>query len=119
MSVPVIAVLIATVVAGALGALVRAAVVARAARAGTHAVNLVGTVLLAGVTVTATRGCIEPWAVLVVGIGFAGALTTFSGWIAVIAARTSAVGRTRAVLVDAVLPTLVAVGLTVAVFVGA
>lgn len=113
----VVAVL-ATLVLGALGALLRAVVVARAPRVGTHAVNVLGTGALAGAIVAADRGALAAWLALALAVGFAGAFTTFSGWMALVHDRAGAVGWRRAVVVDAALPTLVAVALTVTVFAG-
>ena len=104
--------------AGAFGAVVRSLVIERSPRLGLHAVNLTGTVLLVLVMVGASRGSVAPWAALVGGVGFAGAFTTFSGWMALVAERAGAVGWPRAIAVDAVLPVAIAVGLTVAVFAG-
>lgn len=106
---------LATLAAGALGAVLRALAVARAPRAGTTAVNLVGTLVLALVIVTHDAGTIAGPTTLVVGVGLSGSLTTFSGWMAVLADGLA--GRPgRALLVDLALPLLTAVGLTVLVF---
>lgn len=106
-----VAVVGATLVAGAAGAVARALVVAAASRRagrasarswGTAAVNLVGTALLAGLALGARRELVGPIAPLVVGVGFAGALTTFSGWVvdAVRFAQAGARSWTRAVGVE-------------------
>jgi fluoride ion exporter CrcB/FEX len=102
--------------AGALGAVVRAVVVAALPRAGTTAVNLVGTVLLAATVALAGDGRLGPGAAAVLGLGLSGSLTTFSGWIERV---DDGLARARArTLVTAVLaPLLGGVGLTVAVFV--
>ena len=110
-----LAAVVATVVAGAVGAVVRAAVVARAPRAGTAAVNVTGTLLLAGVLAAVDRGLLGGAAALVLGVGLSGSLTTFSGWVALVDDGLRA-RPARTVAVDVVLPLLVAVGVTVLVF---
>jgi fluoride exporter len=83
-------VVLATLAAGSLGAVLRAWVVAtvqrRAGRAsarawGTAAVNLAGTAVMASVVVATREARLGPAVAIVVGVGFAGALTTFSGWV--------------------------------------
>ena len=107
--------LAATLVAGALGAVVRALVVARLPRHGTTLVNLAGTLLLALVLMLEGRGTVTSAVALVVGVGFSASLTTFSGWVALLADRS--VGRPlTTIVVDLLLPTVSAVGLTVLVF---
>jgi fluoride ion exporter CrcB/FEX len=110
-----LATIVATLGAGALGAVVRTALVARSPRAATTAVNLAGTLLLALVVVAHGRGAVSDAVAVVLGVGFSGSLTTFSGWMAVLAD-----GLTRrpvpTVLLDLLLPLLGAVGLTVLVF---
>jgi fluoride ion exporter CrcB/FEX len=106
---------VVTLGAGALGAVARAALVARTPRAGTTGVNLAGTLLLALVLVAHGRGVIGDALAVVLGVGFSGSLTTFSGWIAV-AADGLTRRPMRTVLLDVVLPLLAAVGLTVLVF---
>jgi fluoride ion exporter CrcB/FEX len=111
-------VVLATLAAGALGAVVRAAAVARAPRAGTTVVNLAGTLLLALVLVAHGRGAVGGGVAVVVGVGLSGSLTTFSGWIALLVARIeqrpSAVVPT--VVLDLLLPLLAGVAITVLVF---
>lgn len=71
-------VIVAVVVAGGLGAVVRhAASGARGPRAGMDLVNRIGSLLL-GVLVGGAAAGAVPEVVLVVGAGFAGGLTTFS-----------------------------------------
>jgi len=107
--------LVATLAAGAVGAVIRAAATARAPRLGTAAVNVAGTALLALVLVALARGIVGPEAAVVLGVGLSGSLTTFSGWIAVLAdGLQDRPGRT--LLVDMLLPVLVAVGVTVLAF---
>jgi fluoride ion exporter CrcB/FEX len=107
--------IVATLTAGAVGAVLRAAAVERAPRLGTALVNLVGTLLLALVIVAHARGTIGGAGAVVLGVGLSGSLTTFSGWMAVLA--DGAARRPLAtVTLDLVLPLLVAVGLTVLVF---
>ena len=111
----VVLTVLATLAAGALGAVVRAALVARAPRAGTAAVNLAGTVLLALVILAQGRGMLDAGPAVVLGVGLSGSLTTFSGWMAVLS-DGFAQRPVRTLVVDLLLPTLVAVGLTVLVF---
>jgi len=106
---------LATLAAGAAGAVVRAAAVARSPRAGTASVNLAGTALLALVLVALGRGAIGPEVGVVLGVGLSGSLTTFSGWMALLA-EGLADQPARTLIVDLVLPVLVAVGLTVIAF---
>jgi fluoride ion exporter CrcB/FEX len=105
----------ATLAAGGIGAVVRAALVERAARAGTTTANLVGTLLLGLVLVAHGRGAIGDVTAVVLGVGLSGSLTTFSGWIAVIADGL-AHRPLRTALLDVLLPLLAAIGLTVLVF---
>jgi fluoride ion exporter CrcB/FEX len=105
----------ATLVAGAFGAVVRAVLVARRPRAGTAAVNIVGSVGLALTLVAYGRGTVSLGVAVVLGVGLSGSLTTFSGWMAVLAdgfARRPL----RTVIVDLLLPLALSVALTVAVF---
>lgn len=105
----------ATIAAGALGAVIRAGLVLRTPRAGTAAVNIVGSVGLALTLVAYGRGTIGVAAAVVLGVGLSGSLTTFSGWMAVLAdgfARRPA----RTLIVDLLLPLALSVALTVAVF---
>lgn len=106
---------LATLAAGAVGAVVRAALVARTPRAGTAAANLAGTLLLAGVLAGVDRGVLSGSAALVLGVGLSGSLTTFSGWVALVDDGLRA-RPARTVTVDLLLPLLVAVGITVLVF---
>ena len=108
-------VVIATLLAGGLGAVLRALLTTRAPRAGTAAANLAGTLLLALVLVAHGDGLLEGWLALVLGVGLSGSLTTFSGWMALLV--DGAADRPwRTVVVDLLLPLLAAVGLTVLVF---
>jgi fluoride ion exporter CrcB/FEX len=107
--------LLATLVAGAVGAVVRAAFTARAPRLGTAAANVIGTALLALVLVALERGAIAAEAAVVLGVGLSGSLTTFSGWIALLADGLQD-RPVRTLLVDLLLPLLVAVGVTVLAF---
>lgn len=106
---------LATLAAGGVGAVLRAAVVARAPRAGTACVNVAGTALLALVLVALGRDAIGTSTAMVLAVGLSGSLTTFSGWMLLLAdglQRRPA----RTLLIDLLLPLLVAVGLTVVVF---
>lgn len=104
-----------TLAAGAVGAVVRALVVVRATRIGTTLVNLAGTLLLALVLVAQDAGALDGTTALIMGVGLSGSLTTFSGWIALLA---DGLGErpARTFAVDLMLPLLVAVGLTVLAF---
>lgn len=110
----VIGTVLATLVAGGVGAVLRALAVGWAPRAGTTAANLAGTALLAAVVVANDAGRIGDAMALVLGVGLSGSLTTFSGWIAVVA---DGLGERapRTIVVDVLLPLLAAVGLTVLV----
>jgi fluoride ion exporter CrcB/FEX len=104
-----------TLLAGGLGAVVRAAAVERAPRAGTALVNVAGTLLLALVLLARGRGTLGDAAAVVLGVGLSGSLTTFSGWMAVVADGLG-LRPVRTVLLDLLLPLLTAVALTVMVF---
>jgi fluoride ion exporter CrcB/FEX len=111
-------VILATLAAGSLGAFVRAAVVARAPRAGTTVVNLAGTLLLALVLVAQARGAVGDEVAVVLGVGLSGSLTTFSGWIALLVARIEQrpSAAVPTVVLDLLLPLLAGVAITVLVF---
>jgi len=104
-----------TLAAGAVGAVIRALVVERAPRAGTAAVNLAGTLLLALVLVGHDRGTVGDATALVLGVGLSGSLTTFSGWVALLEEgwRDAPV---RTTVLDLMAPVLAAVGVVVLVF---
>lgn len=104
-----------TLVAGAVGAVVRATLVARAPRAGTTVANLAGTLLLAGVLAAVDRGLLGGTAALVLGVGLSGSLTTFAGWVSLLNEGLHE-RPGRAVVVDLLLPLGAAVGLVVLVF---
>lgn len=107
--------LLATLAAGAAGAVVRAALTVRSPRLGTAAANVTGTALLALLLVALERGAIADEVAVVLGVGLSGSLTTFSGWIALLA--DGLLDRPmRTLLVDLLLPLLVAVGVTVLAF---
>jgi fluoride ion exporter CrcB/FEX len=106
---------VATLGAGALGAVVRTALVTRAPRAGTTVANLAGTLLLALVLVAHGRAAIGDATAVALGVGLSGSLTTFSGWMVVLADGFARRPATTAI-VDLLLPLLGAVGLTVLVF---
>ena len=113
MSAPVVALVL---VAGALGAVVRAAVVAALPRTGTGLVNVVGTLVLAGCWALVGADRLAPEVAAVAGLGFAGALTTFSGWVARVADGLTA-APVRTVVGEVLLPLGLGVALTVAAFV--
>jgi len=104
-----------TLLAGGLGASLRALAVRRSPRAGTALVNVVGTVVLALVLALYGRGVLASGAAVVLGVGLSGSLTTFSGWMAVIA-EGLAVRPAVTLLVDLLFPLALAVGGTVVVF---
>jgi fluoride ion exporter CrcB/FEX len=108
-------VVVATVVAGGLAAVVRAAVVRLAPRLGTALVNIIGTLVLALVLVAHGRGVLGVGTVVVVGVGLSGSLTTFSGWMAVLA-DGFAEDRLGTLLLDVIVPLVAAVAITVGVF---
>lgn len=108
-------VVLATLAAGGIGAVIRAAVTARGPRLGTAVVNVVGTALLALVLVALGRGTIGTGTAAVLGIGLSGSLTTFSGWMALLADGLQE-QPARTLLVDLMLPVLAAVGVTVVAF---
>lgn len=111
--------LLGILVAGGAGAVIRGALVARRQVEGTHAANLVGTLLLAVTLVARDRGVVADAVAAIVGIGFCGALTTFSGWMAVLDGTLRERpfrAALRALLRDVVAPLVVAVLLTVLVF---
>lgn len=115
--------LLGILVAGGAGAVIRGALVARRQVEGTHAANLVGTLLLAVTLVARDRGVVADAVAAIVGIGFCGALTTFSGWMAVLDGTFVGTLRERpirtalrALLRDVLAPLAVGVLLTVLVF---
>jgi fluoride exporter len=84
------AVLVAAVLAGALGALTRAEIVDATQRRapgaggrarGTAIANLTGTVVLAVVLTIDLATDVHAAVLGIVGVGFCGSLTTFSGWV--------------------------------------
>lgn len=105
-----------TLAAGALGAVLRAAVVAALPRGGTTAVNVAGTSVLAVSVALAGAGRIAPGIAAVLGLGLAGSLTTFSGWVARVDAGL-AVAPARTVLLEVLLPLAAGVVATVVAFV--
>lgn len=108
--------LLLVLAAGAVGAVARGAVVAALPRAGTGVVNVVGTLLLAATAALAGAGAVGPGAAAVLGLGFAGSLTTFSGWVARVDAGLRA-APVRTTVRDVLLPLLAGVAATVAAFV--
>jgi len=105
----------ATLGAGAVGAVLRALAVGWDRTRGTHAVNVVGSLLLALVVAAERRGTLAPWLALALGAGLAGSLTTFSGWMVVLAEGLRT-GPLRACVRDLLVPLAAAVAVTVAVF---
>ena len=106
---------IGTLAAGGLGAVLRALAVERSPRLGTAAANLLGTLILALTIVAHDAGTLDGPMALVLGVGLSGSLTTFSGWIALLADGSSE-RPWCTVAIDLLLPLLVAVGLTVLAF---
>jgi fluoride ion exporter CrcB/FEX len=107
--------ILATLLAGGVGAVLRAAAIARAPRAGVAIVNVAGTALLALVLVAYGRGLLGTGLAVVLGVGLSGSLTTFSGWMAVLVDGFDQRPRVT-LLVDLVLPLVTAVGITVIAF---
>jgi len=110
-----IGVIAATLLAGGLGAVLRAGAIAGAARSGVAVVNVMGTAVLALVLVAHGRGLIGTGLAVVFGVGFSGSLTTFSGWMAVLVDGFERRPLTT-LLVDLLLPLVVAVAITVLAF---
>lgn len=110
-----IAIVAGTLLAGAVGAVLRAALVERSARAGTAVANLAGTSLLALVLVAHDGGMLGDGAAVALAVGLSGSLTTFSGWIAIVADGLEQ-RPVVTLVVDVLLPLLTAVGVTVLVF---
>jgi fluoride ion exporter CrcB/FEX len=108
-------VVLATLLAGGFGAVVRTAVVARSPRVGVSAVNLAGTTLLAVTLVAHGRGAIGVGMTVVLAVGLSGSLTTFSGWMAVLDDGLRA-RPLRTLLLDLLLPLGLAVAITVLAF---
>jgi fluoride ion exporter CrcB/FEX len=104
-----------TLIAGALGAVVRALVTQRLPRSGITTVNVAGTLLLVVVLVLEGRGVISFDVAFIVGIGFSGSLTTFSAWIGQLVTGLEQRPLTT-VLRELLLPVALAVGLTVLTF---
>jgi len=106
------ATVLAVLAAGAGGAALRAGVVGVLPRTGTAVVNVVGTAVLAVVVALAGTGRLGPTAAAVWGLGLAGSLTTFSGWVVRVAdGWRTAPGRTLVLEVAA--PVLTGVAITV------
>jgi len=103
-----------TLLGGGAGAVLRAMAVSRAPRLGTAAVNVVGTALLALVLVAVGRGLITTGVAVILGVGVSGSLTTFSGWMAVLA-DGFAQRPWRTLVLDLLLPLLLAVALMIVV----
>lgn len=110
------AVVALALVAGALGSVVRAVVVAALPRAGTGFVNVVGTLVLAICWALVGADRLSPDVAAVAGLGFAGALTTFSGWVARVDAGLGP-APVRTLAWEVVLPLAAGTALTVAAFV--
>lgn len=111
-----ILVVLLTLGAGSVGTVLRFVAVRNWPVFGIHAVNVAGTVLLAGVVARLNAGAIGWQSAVIVGVGFSGALTTFASWIALIDERRQS-SLTRTVLVDVAAPVLLAVALTVVTFI--
>jgi len=108
-------VVVGTMAAGGLGAVLRAGAIARAPRSGVAVVNVAGTALLALVLVAYGRGLLGTGLAVVLGVGLSGSLTTFSGWMAVLVDGFEQRPLTT-LLVDLLLPLVVAAAITVLAF---
>jgi fluoride ion exporter CrcB/FEX len=108
-------VVLATSLAGGLGAVLRAVAIARAPRSGVAIVNVAGTALLALVLVAYGRELLGSGLAVILGVGLSGSLTTFSGWMAVLVDGFEQRPRIT-LLVDLLLPLVTAVGITVIAF---
>lgn len=109
-------VVVFTLAAGSVATVLRFLLVRSAPVLGVHGVNVAGTVLLAAVVALLNRGALNWQVAVVVGVGFCGALTTFSTWITLIDERRRA-HPWRTIIVDVVVPSVAAVGLTVITFI--
>ncbi|MEX2533344.1 MAG: CrcB family protein [Nitriliruptoraceae bacterium] len=105
-----------TLTAGSVATVLRFLLVRTAPVAGVHGVNMAGTVLLAVVVALFNRGVLDWQIAVIVGVGFCGALTTFSTWIALIDERRTT-RPWRTVVVDVLAPSFAAVLLTVMTFI--
>jgi fluoride ion exporter CrcB/FEX len=110
------AIVVLALLAGALGAVLRAATVAALPRIGTALVNVAGTVVLAVCVALAGAGRLDAAVAAVAGLGFAGSLTTFSGWVARVDEGLAS-EPARTVAVEVLLPLALGVAVTVATFV--
>lgn len=110
-----VVVVLATLLAGGIGAVVRTAAVSRSPRVGVAAANLAGTLLLAATLVAHGRGAIGAGVTVVLAIGLSGSLTTFSGWMAVLDDGLRA-RPLRTLLLDLLLPLGLAIAITVLAF---
>jgi fluoride ion exporter CrcB/FEX len=101
--------------AGGVGAVLRAGAIARAPRAGVGVVNVTGTALLALVLVAFRQDLIGTGAAVVLGVGLSGSLTTFSGWMAVLVDGFER-RPLATLLLDLLVPLVTAVAITVLAF---
>ena len=102
--------------AGSIGSVLRAFVIALLPRTGLDLVNVLGTLLLAVVVASVGDGRLAEEVAAVLGIGLAGSLTTFSAWIAAIEASAGSGGWVRTIIRGAAVVAL-CIALTILSFV--
>jgi CrcB protein len=104
-----------TLVAGGVGAVLRAFVVRALPSSGTAVVNVVGTSVLALALVAQGSGALTTSWTVVIGVGLTGSLTTFSGWMAEVD-RELRDRPARTLLLKVLVPLLLGVAVTVVAF---
>jgi len=104
-----------TLVAGGVGAVLRALVLRALPSVGTAVVNVVGTSVLALALVAQGSGALTTSWTVVIGVGLTGSLTTFSGWMAEVD-RELGDRPARTLLLKVLVPLLLGVAATVVAF---